>query len=91
MEKCGPRMQIGNHIHIPRSAKECEGMSLHIPKWISKFLKSNLRGQNSLDRIIQYAIGKLLRRKCQKWVCMIHLNAYKISYDIKKGLELVSI
>jgi len=23
-----------SYIHIPRSAKECEGMNPHIPKWI---------------------------------------------------------
>jgi hypothetical protein len=33
MEKCGLRVQPGNHIHIPESVKEYEGMNPHIPKW----------------------------------------------------------
>ncbi len=27
-------MQLENHIHTPKSAKECEGMNPHTPKWI---------------------------------------------------------
>jgi hypothetical protein len=30
---CGPKVQLENHIHSLESAKECEGMSLHTPKW----------------------------------------------------------
>jgi hypothetical protein len=33
MERWGPRMQLGSHIHILGNAKECEGMSPHTPKW----------------------------------------------------------
>jgi hypothetical protein len=30
---------------------------------------------------------KLLKRRCQKYVPMIHLNAYNTSYGRKKGQE----
>jgi len=33
MERCRPKMELGNHIHAFRSVKECEGMSPHTPKW----------------------------------------------------------
>jgi len=32
MERCGLIMQPKSHIHIPKSARECKGMSPHIPK-----------------------------------------------------------
>jgi hypothetical protein len=32
-----------------------------------------------------YTIKKLLRRRCLKWVCMIHLNTYNTNYGRKKG------
>jgi len=34
MERCGPKVQPKNHIYILESAKECEGMNPHTPKWI---------------------------------------------------------
>jgi hypothetical protein len=34
MESSEPRMQPGSHIHIPKSARKCEGMNPHTPKWI---------------------------------------------------------
>jgi len=33
MEKGGPRMQPMSHIHTLESARECEGMNPHTPKW----------------------------------------------------------
>jgi hypothetical protein len=33
MERCGMKVQVGSHIHIPGSEKKCEGMGPHIPKW----------------------------------------------------------
>ncbi len=58
--RCGLGVQLKNHIHIPGSVGECEGMSPHTPKWIPtlgvgismdflEYLESGLRGQNSLD------------------------------------------
>ncbi len=35
-----------------------------------------------------YIIGKLLRHKCLKWVCMIHLNTYNTNYSRKKCQKL---
>ncbi len=55
-------------------------------RWTFEYLESNLRGQNSLDWIFHYNIGKLLRRKCL-WSHMIHLNVYNIHYGQKKGQE----
>jgi hypothetical protein len=43
-------------------------------RWTPKFLESNCRGQNPLDWTDPYVIGKLLERKCLKWVYMTHLN-----------------
>ncbi len=53
--------------------------------WSPESLESNLKGQNSLDRRLIYAIENLLRHICLKWVCMIHLSTYNISYGRKKG------
>jgi len=33
MKRCRPNMQLGNHTHTSRSARKCEGMSRHTPKW----------------------------------------------------------
>jgi hypothetical protein len=33
--KVRARVQPRNHIHTPESARECEGMSPHTPKWIA--------------------------------------------------------
>ncbi len=57
-------------------------------EWTSEFSESNCIGQNSLDWIITYIIGKLLERRCLKWVCMIHLNIWNTSYSQKKGRDL---
>jgi hypothetical protein len=54
-------------------------------QWTFKPLESDLRGQNSLDWIFHYNIGKLLRCRCLKWSRMIHLSVYNINYCQKKG------
>jgi hypothetical protein len=33
MKRCRLGVQPGSHIHILKSAGECEGTSSHIPKW----------------------------------------------------------
>jgi hypothetical protein len=86
-----------SHTHIPESARECERMSPHTPKWtptlgirvfkIFEFLKRNLRGRNSLDSKVPYTIEKFLRHRYLKWDCMIHLSIYKTSYGWKKDEE----
>ncbi len=40
-----------------------------------------------MDWKIPYTIKKILRRRCLKWACMIHLNNYNISCGQKKGWE----
>jgi hypothetical protein len=41
--------------------------------------------KNSLDWTFIYSIGNLLKLKCLKWACTIHLNTYNTSYGQKKG------
>jgi hypothetical protein len=54
-------------------------------QWTPEYSKNNLKGQNSLDWKVPYTIGNLLRHRCLKWVHMIHLSIYNISYGQKKG------
>jgi hypothetical protein len=83
--------------HALGSAKECEGMNLHTPKWTPcwelesqwtpKSLERNCKGQNPLAWRIIYIIGNLLKRRCLKWACIAHLDIWNTSYDQKKGRE----
>jgi hypothetical protein len=57
------------------------------PKWTLKFSKRNCKGQNPSPRKVPYIIGKLLKRRCLKWVCISHLDIWNTSYDQKKGRE----
>jgi hypothetical protein len=43
-------------------------------QWTFEFLKSDYKGQNSLDWDVPYVIGKLLELKCLKWDRMTHLD-----------------
>ncbi len=56
-------------------------------RWTFEFLENNLKGQNSLNWKTPCNIGKILRHRCLKWACMIHLNTYNTSYGWKKGRE----
>jgi hypothetical protein len=59
MERCGPRLQPKNHIHIPKSVRKCEGMRLHTPKWTptlgikvpmeSRIFKEQLEGSKHIE------------------------------------------
>ncbi len=40
-----------------------------------------------MDLGVSYIIGKLLKFRCLKWVCMTHLNIWSTNYGQKKGLE----
>jgi hypothetical protein len=40
-----------------------------------------------MDWGVPYIIGKLLQRRCLKWVCMTHLDIWNTSYGQKKGRE----
>jgi len=87
----------GVTFHAPWSVGECDGMSLTLPSelplweleswWIPKFSDNDCRYQNPFDWKLLYIIGKLLERRCLKWVFMTHLGNYNKSYGQKKGLE----
>jgi hypothetical protein len=47
----------------------------------------NYRGQNTSPWDFFYIIRKLSKCRCRKWLCMSHLNIYKISYGKKKNQE----
>jgi len=55
--------------------------------WSPKFSESNLKGWNSLDWKLPHTIEKLLKLRCLKWACMIHLSIYNTSYGQNKGQE----
>jgi hypothetical protein len=75
---------LGVTSHAPGSARECERMNPHTPKWAptlgvrvpmdSEFLKNNCKGQNPLDWGFPYIIRKLLEHRCPKWARMTHLD-----------------
>jgi len=76
-------------------------MSPHTPKWTltlrvrvhigslwsPEYLKSNWRGQNSLDWRFSYTIENILKLKYLKWDHMIHFSTYNTSYGRKKSQE----
>jgi len=69
----------------PRSLISCSHSWELESWWTFKFSESNWKGQNPLDRIVFYIIGKLLDRRCLKWARMTHLSSWNISYGQKKG------
>jgi hypothetical protein len=81
---------MGVHIHIPRSARECEGMNPLTPKWSptlgikvlieSRIFIEQFERSKFIELIFFYTIGKLLRHRCLKWAHMIHLSIYNTSY-----------
>jgi len=97
LQGCGPRLNPGVAFSCPGSAKRCEERTLTLPselpcwelesRWTPKCLESDYKGQNPMTRRILYIIGKLLKRKCQKWARIIHLDIWNTSYGQKKGQE----
>ncbi len=91
----GQEGRLGVTSYAFGSAKECEGMNPHTPKWTpilgfripmnSWIFKGRLQGQNPLDWIFFYIIRKLLKCKCLKWVRTTNLDIWNISYGQKKG------
>jgi hypothetical protein len=72
---------------------KCE-VATHTPEngtWESSGTRENselnCKGQNTLHWGVFYIVGKVSKRKCLKWPCMIHLDIYNISYGWKKGRE----
>jgi hypothetical protein len=53
----------------------------------SQIFRGQLPSQNPLDGRVIYIIGKLLKRKCLKWVHMTHLDISNTSYGQKKSQE----
>jgi hypothetical protein len=97
MERCGLIIQPRGHIHTPKSAGECEGMSPRILKYIptlgigipldfQKF-KKWFEGWKLLDWRFPYIVGKFLRHRCLNWTCIIQLNIYDTSCGQKKDQE----
>ncbi len=76
LEKCGPKVQPGSHIHNLGSVGEHEEMSHTLPnglplwelesRWISKFFLNDLRGQNLLNLKVPYTIEIFWGCRCQK-------------------------
>ncbi len=56
-------------------------------QWTPKFLERDCRGQNSMNWVVPYIIGKLLELRCLKWARMTHLDIWNTSYGQKKGRE----
>jgi hypothetical protein len=84
--------------HVSGSAKECEWMNLHTPKWTLILRVGVQNGFTNLQRAITgvkiqwieaffYIIGKLLELRCLKWARMTHLNIWNTSYGQKNGRE----
>jgi hypothetical protein len=90
-------MQPRSYIHILMIVNECEAMSLHTPKWtptlgVEVWMDFQIFREQfeRLELIILNSSlyhWKLLKRKCLKWVCMIHLSVHNTSYDQKKVQE----
>jgi hypothetical protein len=73
--------------------KECED-DTHTPKMgtcessrTPENSKSDYRGQNTLPWGVLYIVGKFLKSRCRKWLCMNHSDICSTSYGKKKGRE----
>jgi hypothetical protein len=71
--------------HEPSHSQVNSHVGSWSPQWTSEFLECNCRGQNSLLRKVIYITGKLLKRRCQKWARISHLNICNTSYGQKKN------
>ncbi len=82
-----------SHLMFPGVQKSVKEWTLTLPfwelesQWTPKSSEGDCRGQNPLDWKIIYIIEKLLKLRCQKWVCMTHLDIWNTSYGQKKGRE----
>ncbi len=81
--------------HVPESAKNVREWTFTLPnelpflelksQWTFESSEGDYRGQNPLNLIVLYTIGKILKLKCIKWACMTHLDIWNTSYGQKKG------
>jgi hypothetical protein len=88
--ECDPRITF-TFLRVQEIMREwAHTISSGLPFWELKFLwspefsKNDLRSQKSLDWGLLYTLGKILRRRCLRWACMIHLIIYNTSYGWKK-------
>ncbi len=58
-------------------------------RWSPECSESDCKGQNPMDWRFFCTIEKLLKHKCLKWACMIHLEIWNTSYGQKKGWEVI--
>jgi hypothetical protein len=72
---------------------KCEDET-HIPKvgdlesfGTPEFLKFNSKGKNTSPWGVLGVIGKVLKCRCPKWLCIGHLDICNPSYGQKKGRE----
>ncbi len=73
-------------------------MNIHTPKWTlmlgvgvpvdSWIFRERLQKSKPIALMSLYIIGKLLKQRCIKWVCMTHLDIWNINYGQKKGRKL---
>ncbi len=56
-------------------------------QWTLESLERNFRGQKPLAWRVFYIIGKLMKRRCLKWVRIANLDIWNTSYGQKKGRE----
>ncbi len=59
---------------VQKSVKEGTLTLLMDSSWTLKFSDDNFKSQNPLDWKKNYIIENLLKRRCQKWACMTHLD-----------------
>jgi hypothetical protein len=62
-------------------------MRLTLPEWGLGSLSGLLKLQSSIAGVKTPRIGKLLKCRCQKWVCTSNLDICNTSYGKKKGRE----
>jgi hypothetical protein len=82
-------MKLKVTFHALGSVGKCAGMNPHTPntlpselalkelksQWTPKFLESDCKGQNPLDRRIPYNIENFLKPRFIKWACMTNLGS----------------
>jgi hypothetical protein len=71
------------HLILPRVQESVRKWALTLPselplgelecRWTPKSSKSDCKGQNPLDGRVIYIIGKLLKRRCLKWVVLMDI------------------
>jgi hypothetical protein len=85
-------------LHMPPGVQRAWGhepsqsqVNSHVGSWslerTSKFSERDFKGQNSLPWGVLYITGNLLKSRCLKWACIVHLNICNTSYGQKNGWE----